>query len=178
MKKVMLFLFAAILATSCNAQDSNTSTKNPEKHKTQQDSINRPKGNWKVNKEVDENGNIIRYDSIYSWSSSSSIKGMDSDSIFNRMRTMMHKRFSMLQAPGLNNFTEQDSIFKQFFSDDIFKDDFFSNGMPGFSNMDDIMKQMEAMRQNFFNDNYRYIIPPEQTKPKNKETEIIEKKQV
>lgn len=50
--------------------------------------------------------------------------------------------------------------------------------MPGFSNMDDIMKQMEAMRQNFFNDNYRYIIPPEQTKPKNKETEIIEKKQV
>ncbi|MCB0400185.1 MAG: hypothetical protein KDD26_11310, partial [Winogradskyella sp.] len=74
---------------------------------------------------------------------------------------------------------DQDSIMKQFFSDDFFKDDFFSNRMPsGFPNMDDVMKQMEAMRQNFFNDNYRYVIPPEETKPKENKTDIIDKKQV
>lgn len=175
----MLFLFAAILATSCNAQDSNTSKKNPEKHKTQQDSINKPKGNWKVNKEVDENGNIIRYDSIYSWSSSDKMQGIENDSIFNQMRSMMHKRFSMLQSPNLNGFADQDSIMKPFFSDDFFKDDFFSNRIPsGFPNMDDVMKQMEAMRQNFFNDNYRYIIPPEQAKPEKKKSDIVEKKQI
>ena len=40
------------------------------------------------------------------------------------------------------------------------------------------MKQMEAMRQNFFSDSHRYIIPPEKTEPKEKKTNFIEKKQV
>ncbi|WP_138433196.1 hypothetical protein [Winogradskyella algicola] len=179
MKKVMLFLFVAILATSCNAQDTENSSKNSSDIEIQKDSLQRPKGNWKVNKEVDENGNIIRYDSIYSWSSSGNIKDVESDSIFNQMHTMMQKRFSMLQSPNLNDFAERDSIMKQFFSDDFFKDDFFSNRVPpGFQNMDEIMKQMEAMRQNFFNNQNRYIIPPENTEPKEKKTKTIEKKQV
>ncbi|WP_157358327.1 hypothetical protein [Winogradskyella sp. J14-2] len=176
MKKVMLFLFVAILATSCNAQDTENSSKNPSDLEIQRDSLQKPKANWEVNKEVDENGNIIRYDSIYSWSSSGNIKGMENDSIFNQMHTMMQKRFSMLQSPNLNDFAEHDSIMKQFFYDDFFKDDFFSNRMPtGFLNMDEIMKQMEAMRQNFFNNENRYIIPPE---PKENKTKTIEKKQV
>ncbi len=179
MKKVMLFLFVAILATSCNAQDTENSSKNSSDLEIQKDSLQKPKGNWKVNKEVDENGNIIRYDSIYSWSSSGNIKGMESDSIFNQMQSMMQKRFSMLQSPRLNGFSENDSIMKHFFSDDFFKDDFFSDRVPyGFQNMNEIMKQMEAMRQNFFNNKNRYIIPPENTEPKEKKTKTIEKKQV
>jgi hypothetical protein len=155
------------------------SSKNSSDLETQNDSLIKPKGSWKVNKEVDESGNIVRYDSIYSWSSSGNIKDMGNDSIFNQMHSMIQKRFSMLQSPRLNGFTEQDSIMKQFFSDDFFKDDFFSNGMPsGFPNMDDIMKQMKAMQQNFFNDRHRYIIPPESNKPKEKTSQIIEKKQV
>ena len=179
MKKVTLFLFVAILATSCNAQDTENSSKNSSVLEIQKDSLQKPKGNWKVNKEVDENGNIIRYDSIYSWSSSGNIKDIESDSIFNQMHSMMQKRFSMLQPPNLNGFSEHDSIMKQFFSDDFFKDDFFSNRTPsGFQNMNEIMKQMEAIRQNFFNNKNRYIIPPENTEPKEKKTKTIEKKQV
>ncbi len=175
----MLFLFVAILATSCNAQDTENSSKNSSDLESQKDSLLKPKGIWKVNKEVDENGNLIRYDSIYSWSSSGSIKGMESDSILNQMHSMMQKRFSMLQSPRLNGFLERDSIMKQFFSDDFLKDDLFSSGMPsGFSNMDDIIKQMEAMRQNFFSNSHRYIIPPEKTEPKEKKRNFIEKKQV
>ena len=175
----MLFLFVAILATSCNAQDSENVPEKSSDLETQKDSLHKPKGNWKVNKEVDENGNIIRYDSIYSWSSSGNIKGMDSDSIFNQMQSMMQKRFSMLQSPHLNGFSERDSIMKQFFSDDFFKDGFFSNAVPsGFPNINEIMKQMEAMRQNFFNDRHRYIIPPENTESKEKKTKTIEQKQV
>ena len=179
MKKVMLFLFVAILATSCNAQDTKNSSKNSSDLQTQKDSLHKPKGNWTVNKEVDENGNIIRYDSIYSWSSSENIKGMDSDSIFNQVQSMMQKRFSMLQSPHLNGFSKHDSIMKQFFSDDFFKGDFFSNGMhSGFPNMNAIMEQMKAMRQNFFNERHRYIIPPENTESKEKKTKTIEQKQV
>ncbi|MCB0400186.1 MAG: hypothetical protein KDD26_11315, partial [Winogradskyella sp.] len=63
MRKVMLFLFVAILATSCNAQDTQKSSKDASDLEIQNDTLLKPKGNWKVNKEVDENGNIIRYDS-------------------------------------------------------------------------------------------------------------------
>ena len=176
MKKVILFFFVAILATSCNAQEPKTSKNDISKADVKQDSLRKPKESWKVNKEVDENGNIIRYDSIYSWSSSGNLKGMDKDSILNKMHSMMQKRFSMFQSPRINSFAEHDSIMKQFFSDDFLKDDFFSNGLnPGMPNMDDMIKRMEAMRQHFFNDNHRYIIPPEKEK---KTTVIIEKKQV
>ncbi|MBV7269873.1 hypothetical protein [Winogradskyella luteola] len=176
MKKVMLFLFVAILATGCNAQSSKDEISKAE---TQSDSLDQPKESWKVNKEVDENGNIIRYDSIYSRSSFGNLKDMAKDSMFNKVQSMMQKRFSMFQSPGMNGFAEHDSIMKQFFSDDFFKDDFFSNGAPSsFPNMDDMIKRMEAMRQQFFNDNHRYIIPPEEKKMKEKETKAIEKKQV
>jgi len=174
----MLFLFVAILATSCNAQDSNSPKKKIAKSDIQKDSISAPKGSWKVNKEIYENGNIIRYDSIYSWSSSGNLKGMDTDSIFKKMQSIMQKRFSMFQSPNGNAFTEHDSIMKQFFSDDFFKDDFFGSGFnSNMPNMGDMMKRMEAMRQQFFNDNNRYIIPPEEKK-KPKKTPTIGKKRV
>ena len=55
----MLFLFVAILATSCNAQDTENSSKNSSDLESQKDSLLKPKGTWKVNKEVDENGNSL-----------------------------------------------------------------------------------------------------------------------
>jgi hypothetical protein len=175
MKKVFLFLFVAILTSSCNAQDFKNQNSSSEKSK---DSINQPKGSWKVNKEYDENGNIMRYDSIYSWSSSGNLKGFDNDSIFNKMQSMMQKRFSMFQSPNRLSFSEHDSIMKRFFSNDFFKDDFFSNGMSlGMPNMDDMIKHMDSMRAQFFNDNNRYIIPPEEKK-KTKKSTVIDKNQV
>ncbi len=178
MKKVMLFLFVAILATSCNAQNSDTSKDKISKSETPQDAITKPKGSWKVNKEVDENGNVIRYDSIYSWSSSDQMKGFDNDSIFKKMQSMMQKRFSMFQHHNGTGFVEHDSIMKHFFSEDFFKNDLFPGGFnSNFPSMDDMMKRMEAMRQQFFKDN-NYIIPPEEQVKKEKKTENLEKKRV
>ena len=85
----------------------------------------------------------------------------------------------MLQSPSISSFVEKDSIMKQFFSDDFFKDDIFSNSTPlGIPNMHDMMKQMEAMRQQFFSDNNRYLIPPEKKDNNKNRSKIIEKKQV
>ncbi|MCA0132917.1 hypothetical protein [Winogradskyella alexanderae] len=176
MKKVVFFLIATIFVTSCNTQDKKSANNRATNKEAVTDSIKRPKESWKVNKEVDEDGNIIRYDSIYSWSSSGPIKGLENDSIFDKMQAMMHKRFSMLQ-PSISGFAKHDSIMKQFFDDDFFSDDFFSNSLdPNFPSMDDMIKRMEAMRQQFFDDRNRYIIPPE-TKKKEK-PESIKKKQV
>ncbi|NNF86292.1 MAG: hypothetical protein HKM26_07035 [Winogradskyella sp.] len=166
MKNVIFFLFVAILATSCNAQEANKDKDSITDHTLNKAEV--PKGRWKVSKEVDENGNIIRYDSIYSWSSHGNLKDFtttESDSIFNHMRSMMKQQFSTFSTPMMPGFAHHDSIMKRFFEDDNFSNSFNS----GFPSMDDMMKQMEAMRQRFFNNQKRYIIPPESTKPKLKE---------
>ena len=168
-------MFVAILTSSCNAQDSKNHNSSSEKSK---DSINQPNGSWKVNKEYDENGNVIRYDSIYTWSSSKGLKNVDNDSIFNKIQTMMQRRFSIFQSPNRLGFSEHDSIMKHFFSNDFLKDDFFSNGMSlGMPNMDEMIKHIDSMRAQLFNENNRYIIPPEEKK-KTKKSTVIDKKQV
>ena len=163
MKKIIFFSLVAILATNCNAQDSKTTKKSFDKVEKTQDSTN-PKESWKVNKEVDENGNIIRYDSIYSWSSSSgNLKDLptnESDSIFSQMQEMMRKRFSSFSSSGFDPFTRQDSIMKQFFNDDFFSGSINSD----FPNMENIRKQMDSIKKHFFNRQPQYIIPPTKKK--------------
>ncbi|WP_157957324.1 hypothetical protein [Winogradskyella tangerina] len=176
--KSYLLLLMAFLSLSCNSQeDEQKKSKISEKADNKENVI--PKGSWKVNKEFDENGNLTRIDSVYSWSSSGSLKDIDADSIFNKLQSKFEKRLSMSHFPRYSGFMKHDSIMKQFFSDDFLKDDFFSSGMPlGMPNMDDMMKRMEAMRQQFFNENNRYIIPPEKKNIKKDNTKTIKKKQV
>ena len=64
MKKYVLLFMIGMLSVSCNSQNKDLKNKESEEK-----SIKEPKGSWKVDKEFDENGNLIRYDSIYSWSS-------------------------------------------------------------------------------------------------------------
>lgn len=165
MKKVILFLFVAILATSCNAQDSKHQEESIAKAKVEGETT-LPKGSWKVSKELDENGNVIRYDSIYTWSSSKGSKALnniENDSLLQKMQSIMQKQFSMFKSKGHSNFTENDSIMRQFFSEDFFRNEMPSN----FLNIQDIMKRMEAMRQQFFYNREQYIIPPESNGPSN-----------
>lgn len=165
MKKVSLFLFVAILATSCNAQNPKPKDDNLAKTRANNKYSTVPKGSWKVNKELDENGNIIRYDSIYSWSSSKNLQDLshiEKDSLLKEMHFKMQQQFSMFKTQGYFNLMESDSIMDQFFSDD-----FFTGKTPNNSpNMEDLMIRMEAMRQQFFDNRHRYIIPPEKIQEK------------
>ncbi|WP_411896095.1 hypothetical protein [Winogradskyella sp. A2] len=174
---VYLFLFT-FLSISCNGQVEEQKKNETSKQDENKENIV-PEGSWQVNKEFDENGNLTRLDSVYSWSSYESLKGIDNDSIINRMQSLMQKRFSMIQSPSISGFTQHDSLMRQFFSDDFLMDDFFSNGITlGTPNVDEIMKRMEAMRQHFFNDNRRYIIPPIAENKKTNKSKTIEKKQI
>ena len=160
MKKVTLFLFVAILATSCYAQNPEPKGDTLAKTQINEKENNTPIESWKVKKELDENGNIIRYDSIYTWSSSKNLQdmsGKEKDSIFKDLHSRIQQRFSFSKSDDHIGLLEKDSILKQ-----IFSDDFFSCGMSkGFPTMEDMMKQMEAMHQQFYNNRHRYIIPPE-----------------
>ena len=178
MKKYVLMFLVASLSLSCNGQTGESKKPKITEHYKKQEHM-APKGSWQVNKEFDENGNLTRFDSIYSWSSSGNVKSIDNDSIFSKMQSMMQKQFSMHQGPLRNGFMKNDSIMKQFFSDDFFNDNFFSNTIPlGMPHMDDIMKHMESMRQQFFNDHHRYIIPPMEDKEDTDNAKKMDRKQI
>jgi hypothetical protein len=125
MKRISLLTIAIILGLCfCAGQSRNTDKLSvPEQSSADNNRTNKPQENIKVNREYDKNGNLISYDSTYSYSYSSSMDQMDPQ-----------KRDSMLK--DFKNFFKEDravsndSVFDHFFSEGSFaEDDFFSNRM-------------------------------------------------
>ena len=164
MKKYILLSLVAILATSCHAQEKNnleSKQENKEKELTQ----TKPKGSWRVNKEVDEHGNLIRYDSIYSWSSSSdgpnTIGKHNIDSL-NQMFSSIYKRFGTISGnQTLPDFFNNDSLFeKDFFQNDFFDEEFFHNRFnDDFSDWKKMRKHMDSLQKEFL-EKYNFQVVP------------------
>ncbi|QDO95421.1 hypothetical protein FNB79_16075 [Formosa sediminum] len=151
MKKHFLIAWIALLSISCNAQDQTP------KATTE----NSPKGTWKVDKEFDEQGNLIKYDSIYSWSSHNShtnLTAKDADSIMQAFKSKFFANHSGISPEYLDNMFAQDSIFNfSFFKDDLFADPFKDD----FVNMEELRKQMIARHQSFLQQQQPALIKPE-----------------
>lgn len=159
MKKYILLLIIGFLSVSCNSQ--NDDTKNIEKKEEDSKTINEPQGAWKVDKEFDENGNLIRYDSIYSWSSNNTYNNLsssDRDSLIQSFKSNFFKSFSGFKNNGFDDVFSKDSLFSNYyFNDDFFKSDFGSD----FMDIDKIRQQM-VKRQKQFLEKYRSeFIKPE-----------------
>ncbi len=134
MKKLVLIALVAGIATSCNSQDKSKTDLAQHEPK-----VEKPKGNWTVNKEVDENGNVVKYDSIYSYSSKDNFKGIDSedmDSLRNGFTQKFEKHFYSSSDGTMPDAFADGSLFE----DEMFKD-FFENDM---ENSSEIMKKMRA----------------------------------
>ncbi|XMO85548.1 hypothetical protein AAFN75_12195 [Algibacter sp. AS12] len=130
----------------------------------------KPDENITVNKEYDENGNLTRYDSIYSYSYSSNEKVNDS------LKMEFQKHFnshSFFNDSFFNDFFGRDSDSKQFHSENFFHDGFMNHNQQ----IEHMMRRMDSIQQLFFNQQSRPIIPaePENKKPK---TEQINFKQI
>lgn len=146
MKKIAILSMVAILNLSCNAQE------NKKEANLQKDSIAQvepPKGTWKVDKEFDENGNLIRYDSIYSWSSTDNLGELaqrNPDSLLQSFRSKFYRNFSHIDNQRFGDLFSDDSLFtKKFFDNDFFDSDFGED----FMDIDRIRKRMETMQQRF-----------------------------
>ncbi|WP_347924712.1 hypothetical protein [Pontimicrobium sp. SW4] len=161
MKKYILIITVALLSLSCNGQ-SNKGKKDNTKEK-QESIAEQPKGSWKVDKEFDENGNLIRYDSIYSWSSNNKfndLSSFDKDSLLKSFESKFFRGFSHFENQGFEDIFSKDSLFsKHFFNDDFFGSDFGKD----FMDIDKIRQQMIA-RQKKFLEKYRseFIKPQEE----------------
>lgn len=85
MKRTLITLLLAASIVSCHAQQ--------EKKKTEVSS-NQPVTSWKVNKQYDNKGNLVRYDSTYSYSYSSSGNSAEADSLMQQFRQQWNTQFN------------------------------------------------------------------------------------
>ena len=142
MKKYVLLFMAGLLSVSCNGQ-------NAETKESKEKLVEQPKGSWKVDREFDENGNLIRYDSIYSWSSNNKYDDLslsERDSLMQSFKSRFFTNFSQFENQGFEDVFSQDSLFsKRFFNDDFFSSDFGSD----FMDIDKIRQQMIARQKRF-----------------------------
>ncbi len=158
-KKCGILLLAAFLTTGCNSQQNKSKEESDKKEEVATET---PKGSWKVNREFDEAGNLIRYDSIYSWSSGDDLEELatfDRDSTLKSMQSRFYRNFSQFDfdEEGFGDLFAEDSLFtKRFFNDDFFENDFGKD----FLDIDKMHERMEAMQKRFL-DRYKPLIEPE-----------------
>jgi hypothetical protein len=147
MKRIgILALVISVILTSCNGQ------KKTEKAELSKETIN-PKTNIIVNKEYDDKGNLIRYDSTYS-SYYSNIKNdsLLGDSVFNNFKDYFNQNYGFSNQPYFNNFFFEDSLLKY----DFYKRDFFSNRFENnMEHMDHLFMEMDSLKNSFFNKQFQ-----------------------
>mgnify|MGYP007014079375 CR=1 FL=1 len=159
MKRYILLFVLAILSAGCNGQDAKV--KKEASKETDNNIVEEPKETWKVDKEFDENGNLIRYDSIYSWSSNNNFDNLSSlakDSLMQSFKSKFFTNFSKFENEGFETIFSQDSLFSnRFFNDDFFGSSFGND----FMDIDKLRQQMIARQKKFLEKYQSEFIKPE-----------------
>ena len=155
--KTILASFLFVVFSGCNGQTQkgNTtelSTKNNDKV-AKADTSNKPSINVKVNKEFDDKGNIVKYDSTYSYYYSGPKGSLQSgnDSVYSGFRSFFEKNYPDVMNRHNRNIFFNDSLFKyDFFNDDYFQKRFELNEKM-FENM---YQQMDSIKRDYLKHTY------------------------
>lgn len=146
MNRYILCIMVGLLSLSCNGQKDDV---NKEKNDSVKNLVKEPNGSWKVNKEFDEHGNLIRYDSIYSWSSGNQFSNLSApqrDSLMQALKSRFFMDFSVFENQGFDDIFTEDSLFsKRYFNNGFFESDFGSDLM----DIDKIRQRMLARQKEF-----------------------------
>jgi hypothetical protein len=150
MKKLLFILPVIMLATGCNAQHKQNEKKQGDIVTTQD---NKPQVSWKVNKKYDDKGNLIGYDSTYTWTYSNKGKthSVQADSVMSAFREQFNAQF-----PSIFNRSFGDPVW----SDSLFYRDFATPGYfmkkwnEHYFDMDGMMRRMDSLRNSFLQKNY------------------------
>jgi hypothetical protein len=124
-----------------------------------------PQTNIKVNKQYDKNGNLVKYDSTYSYyySNIKSDKKLG-DSIFNNFKSFFNQQYFFSSEPFFNKSFFEDSLLKY----DFYRNDFFRNRFRNnMAQMDSLFWGMDSMKNSFFDKQFNAPGPPK-TVPKAK----------
>jgi len=140
------FAWMVLLSLTACAGQQKEQQESKKDTKTETDT---PKGAWEVRKEYDEFGNLIRYDSVYTWSYSN-IEGdsiqVNLDSIMDRFQAHIEADSLFVWRDRFSYFPEADSLFvKDFFEEDYF----FKNWEQQQQDMRELMRKMDSSRNAF-----------------------------
>lgn len=160
MKKFVFTLLLGLILVGCQAQDDRSKSKvDLAEKKTDSTFLDKPKISWKVNKKYDEQGNVIGYDSIYSYSYDNFKnlpKDMNLDSIMGSMKFFSQGNLSsFMDDRNLGRFMDVDSLMN---GNQYFNDFFERQRTNGFSGMRELLQQMDSL-QNMMMERHRNYKP-------------------
>ncbi len=142
MKRIIFFVVMfAMIFSSCEAQKK-------EKEKNSDNIKTAPKTNIIVNKEYDDNGNLIKYDSTYTYYYSN-IEGNPElkDSILNQFKNTFNDKYFFSDEPFFDNLFFNDSLLMY----DFYKEDFFTKRFnDNMKMMEQLFMQMDSVKNQFF----------------------------
>lgn len=147
MKKILTALLLPLISISCNAQKDGSTLNINETSKS------KPKVSYKVNRKYDYNGNLIRYDSSYSWSYSGKNGTLNSDSILRYFSKQFNNGFlfgdwNWPDNSLYNNLSGRDFLIR--------------NWRSGYIDMEKMMQRMDSLNMVFD----RSFIKPKEEQPK------------
>ena len=148
MKRIwMLFMAVTLILSSCNGQE-----KQIKKDKSG-DAKKAPKEDIIVNKQYDEHGNLIQYDSTYTYFYSNIENDtIAEDSIFTNFRKMFELQYPFSYKPYFNDFFFRDSLMKY----DFYKKDFFTERFrQNIEHTEKIFQEMDSIKNKFFFEQFR-----------------------
>jgi len=148
MKAVMFFVPFMLLNIACDAQQNKKKTETIKNIEQQQ-----PQTGWKVTKELDDQGNIIRYDSTYVWSYSNNGKPQQVkvDQVLNNFRKNFDTHFNQIFKQNFGQPVWNDKLFFKNFT----RPDYFTHKWRNKEfDIQSFMKQMDSLRNAFLKENY------------------------
>ena len=158
MKTIAFALAAAVTLGSCNAQEKNEKSDSNSAIENQ----NVPRGTWKVNKEVDEHGNLIRYDSIYTYSygnlNGEEIPPQKLDSALASFQEYIQNRMPSVFKREMIAPFQTDSLRDNFFEKGVFE----THWSDFFPEMQQQLQRMDSLHQQFFDNMNPGIFPLEE----------------
>lgn len=168
MRALALVLVVAMFVSGCNAQEKKERSQSKDKIEMSQanPSPNQPKVDWKVNKKLDKNGNIVSYDSTYTWSYTNmngDSVSVNADSVLQSFHQYFDHNFPQLWERNLNGPLWNDSLMRNH----LFRDDYFMNMWnDNMVDMEKMFREMDSLRSRFFNETYPGMIEPPGNKQK------------
>jgi len=113
-----------------------------------------PDVNIKVNKEYDENGNLIRYDSTYTYIYSNMDGNIQlQDSVFNDFMQHFNEHFGIKDDPFFNDLFFPDSLLQfDFYKKDFFHDRFNENR----DWIEKMLREMDSIKNEFYKNRFKY----------------------
>jgi hypothetical protein len=159
MKNKIYILPLLFIMVACNGQDKKKEKEKPKTVQKEQTKGTNPKMNVKVNKQYDSKGNLIKFDSTYTYYYSA--KGNDSvkvsiDTVFEKFKRDMDHDFSDMAKNRFNDIFLNDSLFKY----DFLNEDFFSKRFQlNDEKINKIFIEMDSLKN-------QYLNKPRKEKPK------------